>query len=107
LVFIKYIFHLLQAAHCSQILFENAKLPLFIAVVTHIIYSSVLRFPNWILQILASLIFFFTLLYTIYTREGKLRVFKKVKKAALKKKNMKLLDIKANKLEIIFIVMIS
>jgi len=58
---------------------------LLLAVVTHIIYSSILRFPNWILQILASIIFFLTLLYTIYTRESKLRVFKKLKKAALKK----------------------
>ena len=85
LVFVKYIYHLLQAAHCSQILFKNLKLPLFLAVVTHIIYSSILRYPYWILQILASLIFFFTLLYTIYTRESKLRVFKILKKAALKK----------------------
>jgi magnesium-transporting ATPase (P-type)/class 3 adenylate cyclase len=85
LIFIKYIYHMLQAAHCSHLLFKNLKSITCFAVLAQVIFASVTRHSNWILQILASLTFFIILLFSVYTRENKLRVFTTLKKAALKK----------------------
>ena len=85
LIFIKYIIHMLQAAHCSNLLFKNFKSLACFAVIAQILYSSITQHPNWVLQILASLIFFIILLFTVHTRENKLRIFTTLKKAALKK----------------------
>lgn len=85
IVFIQYVYHMLQAAHCSQLLFKNLIWAGSLAVLAQFVYSIVVRNTNWVLQILASLLFYFILLFTIYTRENKLRYFTTLKNAAEKK----------------------
>ena len=84
-MFISYIYHLLQAAHCSQLLFKNFIWTGFILVATIIIYASLEAYENWLLHIIAGLMFYFIILFTLYTREKKLRFFATLKTAAEKK----------------------
>ena len=84
-IFICYIYHLLQAAHCSQLLFKNFNWAALPIVLTQIIYSITMQPTNWILQILANIIFYCILLFTIYSREQKLRYFATLNTAASKK----------------------
>ena len=85
IIFIGYIFHSFEAAHCSQLLFKYYIWPGSLAVLAQIVSSVVIQQPLWLLQILASLLFFVILLFTIYTREQKLRYFATLKSAAEKK----------------------
>jgi class 3 adenylate cyclase len=84
-IFIAYVFRILQAAHCSQLLFKNFIWAGLLAVIVQIVFSSIYRQENWLLQILANIIFFTILLFTIHTREQKLRYFATLKSAAEKK----------------------
>jgi phospholipid-transporting ATPase len=85
LVFVQYIYHLLQAAHCSQLLFKNFVLAGLCAVLAQAAYAGAAHYPNFVLHILASLVFFAILLISIYSRENKLRYFATLKVAAEKK----------------------
>lgn len=83
--FISLVYHLLQAAHCSQLLFKNFSWTGAFLIVIFVIRAGILQYRNWLLHILASIIFYCILLFTLHTREKKLRYFTILNKSAKKK----------------------
>ena len=94
LVFIEYVLHMVQTAHCSQLFFKNFIVIGSLSYLSYIIYASASQFREFPIQIIADTVCFVIILYTIYNRESGLRYYSVVTVAARKelKKTKELLE---------------
>ena len=86
-VFIDYLLYMLQAALCSQLLFNTLSWCISIVACIQIIACTTTPNESVHLNIISSIIFLATLFCTIYSRERKLRIFSRIKLAAEKELN--------------------
>lgn len=93
LMFLDYTMHIIQAGHCSHLLFNNFIAIGFFCFILYIGYAGVFQFSEYPEQILSSIIYFLIVIYSKYDREQILRYYTKITKAAQKelKKTEKLL----------------
>ncbi|OMJ86356.1 hypothetical protein SteCoe_12144 [Stentor coeruleus] len=83
IIFSDYLLYILQASLCSQLLYSTLSWCITLTAIVQIIITLTKNQMN-IQSIIASMIFLVTLLFILYNREKKLRVFSRVKHAAEK-----------------------
>ena len=94
LIFIEYILHMVQIAHCSQLFFKNFIILGTLSWICYMVYACVIQFSGFSIQIIADTVCFIIILYTIHNRESGLRYYSVVTVAARKelKKTKELLE---------------
>lgn len=83
-IYIDYLLHALQAAHCSQLFFKHFIMLSICFFSSFIIFNSVTQLHGFPERIYGLITFLVLLLYTVYLKEKTLRFYSNITKAANK-----------------------
>lgn len=82
LIYIDFLLHALQAAHCSQLFFKHFIMISICLFVCFIIFTAVTQIEGFAERVYGLIAFLLVLLYSVYLREKTLRFYSNITKAA-------------------------